>query len=70
MTTNPTSKTNPPDPTGAPYTVPEAAALLRVSPATVRTWIAQGTICAIQPGRAYLIPRPEVHRLITPAAAR
>lgn len=53
-----------------PLTVPEAAVELRVSPVTLRRWIAQGLIVAIKPGRNYLIPSAELDRLLTPASAR
>lgn len=54
----------------APYTVPEAAALLRISTTTLRNWIAQGVLVAIRPGRNWLIPRREVERLLTPSSSR
>ena len=47
-------------------TVPETASALRVGVATVRTWIAQGTILASRPGKQYLIPTSEVERLGRP----
>lgn len=52
------------------YTVPEAAAELRVSTVTLRRWIAQGLVVATRPGKAYLIPSAEVDRLLTPASQR
>lgn len=51
-------------------TVPEVAASLRVTPATIRNWIAQGTIVALRNGRHYRIPRRELDRLLTPRSAR
>lgn len=65
MTQN-TAKTDTPD----VLTVPEVAARLRVTPATIRNWIAQGTIVALQNGRHYRIPRRELDRLLTPRSAR
>lgn len=53
-----------------PLTVPEAAAELRVATATLRRWIAQGTVLAIRPGKAYLIPRQELDRLLGRAGSR
>lgn len=53
-----------------PLTVPEAADELRVTPTTLRRWIAQGTVLAVRPGKAFLIPAVEVERLLTPASLR
>ena len=53
-----------------PLTVPEAAAELRVSTVTLRRWIAQGTVLAVRPGKAYLIPHRELERLLAPRGAR
>lgn len=46
-------------------TVPEAAAQLRVDPATVRRWIATGRLAASKPGRDYRIRADVVNRLAT-----
>lgn len=52
-------------------TVPEVADALRVSAATIRNWIAQGTIVtAPHPGRHHRIPRRELDRMLTPRGAR
>jgi excisionase family DNA binding protein len=53
-----------------PLTVPEAAAELRVSPVTLRRWIAQGLVLAVRPAKAYLVPAVEVDRLLTPSSKR
>lgn len=46
-------------------TVPEFADALRVSAATIRNWIAQGTIVTTpHPGRHHRIPRAELDRLM------
>lgn len=48
-------------------TVPEFATALRVSPATIRNWIAQGTVVALNHGgRHYRIPRSELDRMLRP----
>jgi len=48
--------------------VKEVAALLRVSPATIRAWIRRGYLPALQPtrGTALRIPRSSLSRLIRP----
>lgn len=48
--------------------VKEVAALLRVSPATIRAWIQRGYLPALQPtrGAALRIPRSSLSRLIRP----
>jgi excisionase family DNA binding protein len=48
--------------------VKEVAALLRVSPATIRVWIRRGYLPALQPtrGAALRIPRSSLSRLIRP----
>lgn len=43
-------------------TVAEAAAWLRVSTATVRRWCADGTIPAVQYGKAYRIRKSDLER--------
>lgn len=48
----------------APLTIPEAALALRVSVPTIRTWIAQGRLMSVQPGRRHLIERSEIARLL------
>ena len=50
-------------------TLPEAADQLRVQVRTLRGWIAQGELLAARPGKAYLIPRSEVERLLRPRRA-
>lgn len=46
-------------------TVPEAAAELRVDPATVRRWITIGRLPASKPGRDYRIRAEHVAQLLT-----
>lgn len=46
-------------------TVPEAAAQLRVDPATVRRWITIGRLPASKPGRDYRIRAAVVEQLLT-----
>lgn len=48
-------------------TIPEAAAQLRIAVPTLRTWIAQGTINSVRPGRRHLIAQADVDRLLRPA---
>lgn len=45
-------------------TVPEAAAQLRVDPATVRRWITIGRLPASKPGRDYRIQAAHVAQLL------
>lgn len=45
-------------------TVPEVAAQLRIDPATVRRWIADGTLPAIKVGRDYRVEQDALHALI------
>ncbi len=50
-------------------TVKEAAAQLRVTAATIRRWIRQGSLVAVQVGGSragYRIPSSEVRRVSTP----
>lgn len=64
---NHTTQTAPKPPPELPelLTVSEVAAALRVSPATIRNWIAQGTIVtAPHPGRHHRIPRRELDRYL------
>lgn len=52
------------------YDVAEVARLLRVSPSTVRRWIAAGTLVAHRVGpRAIRIRKEELERIIQPARA-
>lgn len=44
-------------------TVPEAAAQLRVDPATVRRWITAGRLRASKPGRDYRIAQADLDKL-------
>lgn len=63
----------PPEAAGLPdvLTVTEFAGALRVSAATIRNWIAQGTIVTTpHPGRHHRIPRAELDRLMTPRRTR
>lgn len=55
---------------GELLTVPEVADALRVSAATIRNWIAQGTVLAVNVGRQYRIPRRELDRMLTPRRPR
>lgn len=45
-------------------TVPEAAARLRVDPATVRRWIASGLLPAVKPGAHWRIHPDDVAALL------
>lgn len=47
--------------------VPEAAALARTSPMTIRTWIAQRRLPTSKPGRRVLIRREDLLALINGA---
>jgi excisionase family DNA binding protein len=49
-------------------TVAEACRVLRVTPPTMRRWIAEGAIQARRLGRHYRIDASEVQRLLKPAA--
>jgi excisionase family DNA binding protein len=44
-------------------TVPEAAALAKVKPATIRTWIADGKLAASRVGRRHRIRRADLDAL-------
>lgn len=54
-----------PTPSAVLLTVPEAAAQLRVDPATVRRWITIGRLPASKPGRDYRIRAEVVEQLLT-----
>jgi len=45
--------------------VKEAASCLKVQPRTIRVWIAHGRMHASKIGKSYIIPEPEVEKMIT-----
>ena len=45
-------------------TIQEAAAVLTLSPWTIRNWIAKGTVSHIRLGRRIAVPLSEVERLV------
>lgn len=45
--------------------VKEAASCLKVQPRTIRIWITHGKITASKVGKSYIIPEPEVERMIS-----
>ncbi len=49
-------------------TVGEVAAILRLSPATVRRWCEEGRLDSVRPGRSYRIPRAALEELLEGAA--
>ncbi|MHB9035573.1 MAG: helix-turn-helix domain-containing protein [Armatimonadota bacterium] len=53
--------------------VKEAAFYLHVQPRTVRAWILSGKLRASRAGKSYIIPEPEVEKMLTtekPATSR
>lgn len=59
----PTPDTDPEDPW---LTLPEIAEELRMSPATIRSWVSQGTLKAMRPGRRkWLVRRSELDRVLS-----
>jgi excisionase family DNA binding protein len=51
-------------------TVPEAAALLRVSPITIRRYIADGQLPAVRVGKGVRIEREALDQFLSPIAPR
>lgn len=45
--------------------VKEAADCLKVQPRTVRIWISHGKMSASKVGKSYIIPEPEVEKMIS-----
>jgi excisionase family DNA binding protein len=45
--------------------IKDAAAILAISPWTIRAWITQGKICSAKLGTRRLIPESEINRLLT-----
>jgi excisionase family DNA binding protein len=50
-------------------TVPQVAALLQVTPQTIRNWIDHGTLPAVRIGRAFRIKHQDVAALLDRASA-
>lgn len=55
--------TGAPRPTGPPWTIPDAAAFMRVSPRHFATLIAKRQVRVIRLGRRVLVPDDEMARL-------
>jgi excisionase family DNA binding protein len=53
-----------PEPSNAPYTLPQIAELLDVNPSTVRWWVKDGRLQAHKQGRAWLVERDIIDAMV------